>query len=313
MNRLLGVRHAGTAAEILAEYPDTAVVRVFNSGVITPQNIVPKLKKLCDEAWGAGLIVAVSFKFSVADVLSGAWKPFIQSAMAWLKDNGTDDMTILILWHEPENDVPKYFKDAEEYVKYFNLLHSWIKEVTQDVMTVHAALGYRYGNKENGTPIDIDNDRAKMWGKTRADLKTGDFYTGRTNPLTSILPELTSFKRWLTYTVGSEPYGISERGWSVSTAGERNIRAGSILAEMAWLLRVPDGQRCTLYLPWLTDGAEHDAGLLPDANMATAVKDLMRTVSAPPVVTPEPQTDCPLCLGTGHVARGPVYTIVRTT
>jgi hypothetical protein len=304
-----------TPEHTLERYPKTAVTREFANGVITLQNIVPKLINLCQNVWDAGLTAAVSFKFSVADVLSGAWKPYIQSAAAWLRDNGHDDDTIFIIWHEPENDVPKYFTGAVQFVQYFNTVHDWVKAIAPSLLTAHAALGYRYADG-----IDIDDTKAAIWGKTKADIKGIDIYSGRSFPLGTILAELTGFKRWVTYVVGATAsYAVFERGLMADTAAEYDLRATIIRREADWLRSDPVGKRCKVYIMWLTSGTENDVTLKPDAKMKDAVNYLLAKVTEPdptPVpVEPAPATTtaCPLCMGSGQVATGQTYTIVKVS
>lgn len=313
-----------TPAATLQRYPLTAVTREFNANPIVPQSLVPKLKNLCEAVWAVGLVPVVSFKLSVAEVLNGKWKPYVQAAAQWLKDNGHATDTILCIWHEPENDIPKHFKGAVQFVQYFNTVHDWIKAVAPELLTMHAAVTYRYADKNMGTtakpnmqPIDIDNETAVVWGKTKADIKAADCYSGRSFPLGTILPELSGFKRWLTYTVGSTAtYGIAERGWMADTASEYTLRADTIMREADWLRTDPVGRRCALYIVWLTVGNEADPSLKPDSKMAAAVNYLLMRVNEP---DPEPEPEqpaptttvtCPLCNGTASVPGGNTYTIV---
>jgi|SRR5690349_4967706 len=328
---------ATTPQETLRRYPAAAVTREFISGVLTPQNIVPKLKNVCQKVWDAGLIPAVSFKLSPADVFSGAWRPYVESAAAWLRDAGYDSKTIIVLWHEPEAAVPKHFGNAEQFVMYFNQVHDWIKGIAPNLLTCHAALAYRYADKNMGSaakpkmvPIDIDDNTASVWAETKADIKAIDAYSGRSFPLATTLPELSGFKRWLTYVVGTGTYGVTERGWMADTDAEYATRADTIRREADWLRNTPDGRRCVLYIAWLTEGTEDDPSLKPDSKMATEVANLLVTVNEPdpkpttpaPCMTPAsdnkelvlPQHSivCPLCHGAGSVADNQTYTVVTT-
>lgn len=322
---------ATTPAETLERFPQAVITREFQASPIGPQNIVPKLKSLCQDVWDAGLVAAVSFKFTPADVLSGAWKPYIQSAVAWLRDNGYGDKTLFIIWHEPENDVPKWFRNAEDFVVYFNKVHDWVKAIDPNLLTVHAALGYRYADKNMGTvsnpnmqPIDIDDARAKVWGRTKADIKCIDIYSGRSFPLKTILPELTGFMRWVTFTVGdTAKYGVTERGWMADTSQEYTDRAATVMREGDWLRGTELGRRCIVWIAWLTAGTENDLTLKPDSKMASAVNYVLAKVNEPdPTPEPEPPaeeppiatlTDCPLCHGGGKVPAGHTYTIVQVS
>ena len=317
-----GTVDATTPQGTLARYPLTRVTREFNANPITPQNIVPKLKSLCQSVWDAGLVAVVSFKLTPKQVYNGQWKPYVQSAAAWLRDNGHDEDTIFVVWHEPENDVPDWFTGPVQFTLYFNTVHDWLKSVAPNLLTAHAALGYRYADKNMGTaakpnmqPIDIDDEEAKLWGKTKADIKCIDAYSGRTFPLKTILPELTAFKRWVTYTVGDADYGVLERGWAADTPQEYADRDVTVRREADWLRGTPLGRRCKVWLGWLTVGTEDDPSLKPDPKMVDAVNYLLAKVNEPdPEPEPAPaatRVECPLCQGIGTVAGGQTYTIVK--
>lgn len=318
---------ATTPEATLQRFPKTAVTREFAASPIKPQSIVAKLKNLCQEVWDAGLVAAVSFKLTPDEVFNGQWKPYLQAAAAWLKDNGHEADTIFIIWHEPENDVPKWFTGAAQFALYFNKVHDWLKSAAPNLLTCHAALGYQYADKNMGTsskpdmqPINIDDEEAVAWGKTKADIKCIDIYSGRSFPLGTILPELTGFKRWLTHTVGgTATYGVTERGWMADTAAEYDLRATTVMREADWLRDTPDGRRCKLYIAWLTEGTENDPTLKPDSKMAAAVNYLLAKVNeADPEPEPptepvgQPTIECPLCHGSGNVAASQTYTIVQT-
>lgn len=319
-----------TPYDTLRRYPLVAVTREFNSKPIAPQNLVPRLNHLCKDVWAAGLTVAVSFKLTPEDVFNCRWKPFIDSAVAWLRDSDYANRTILIIWHEPENDVPKHFENASQFVMYFNQIHDWIKAIAPDLLTCHAAVGYRYADKNIGTkanptytPIDINDNTASVWAETKADIKTIDIYSGRSFPLGTILPELSGFKRWLACVVGTGTYGVTERGWMASGTDEYVLRAQTIRREADWLRNDPDGRRCKLYIVWLTRGVENDPTLKPDDMMTEAVNELLAKVNAPDTISEEPipvgqpntgtedTIECPLCNGHGRVASGKTYTIVK--
>lgn len=302
---LFGVHLNEKAEDIYAKYPKAHVIRRFHPHEIKPQNLIPHLTKLCKDDWSLGLTVAVSFKFDVENVMNGKWKPHIDQAVAWLTQNDRIGHTLFIIWHEPEND----FSSAKQYVEYFNKVHGWVKRVNPKLITVHSALGYRY--RDGG---EINDDKAREWGGTTADIKCIDMYSGRNSPLDAILPETSAFKRWRAHTVRTSQWGVTERGWSVFLPSLSTTRAATIGREIHWLTTTPEGQECKLYIMWLTNGGENDDTLLPDSLMERAVNSAFDELSKPPAKPKPPatpQTNCPLCLSTGKVPKGKTYVIVK--
>lgn len=307
-----------TPEQTLQRYPKAAVTREFAANVLKPSNLIPKLKSLCEKVWAEDLVCAISFKFSVNEVYNRQWMPYLQQAADWLKTSGHTDKTIFIIWHEPENDFAGggkrtgYFKDARDFVGYFNMVHDALKSVNPGLLTCYAGLGYAFRDKG-----EVSAEQAKQLAKVKADIKALDIYSGRSFPLGTTLPELSGFRNWLTNVVGPEgTYAITERGWMADTPTEFELRANTIKREADWLRNDPDGKRCVIYIPWLTEGTENDPTLKPDAKMTDAVNYLLETVTAPeevetdPVAEP-PMTDCPLCLGAGKVKAGATYVVTR--
>lgn len=299
-----------TPAKTLEEYPLTTATREFKAKEIVPQNLIPNVELLCRKIWDQGLIATWSFKPSRKDVKAGTWRPFIEQLAAYIKDQKLTDKFILVIWHEPENDMK-----ADEFVSLFNTVHDWVKTINPMLMTCHAALGYRYRDKG-----EISDAEAPKW-KTKADINAIDLYQGRSFPLAQIFPENSAFKRWYAAVAGGEgkPWGSTERGF-IAGADAQGLRAETIRREAEWLATDPIGRACVLLLLWDTIGAEGDQ-LIPIKDQAgkNAVRYLMERVTAEPVVevppTPEPEskTDCPLCLGTGTVKAGQTITIVRVS
>lgn len=318
MNVLAGVheqyqgKNATTPSDTRQRYPLAETTREFVSNVIKPQNLIPKFEALCGPVIEADMVAVFSVKLSVAEVLNSGWRPHIEQWASYVRDHGISDRVILVIWHEPENDVPKYFKDAEQFVTYFNKIHDWVKSRNSVIRTCHAALGYRYGDK-----IDITDERARVWVNTKADIKAGDFYSGRSFPLSATLPELTSFKRWYAAVkaTGGTAWGITERGWTASKANEYQVRADTIRREADWVTSLPEAERPAIVILWLTEGTEDDPGLRPDALMSEAVNYYLEKVTSEPESpqpTPEVKTtDCPLCMGHGVVPSETTYVIVR--
>ncbi len=315
--------NATTPAETLNRYPHTMVTREFKGGVVKPQNLVPSVTNLAKDVWDAGLVCNVSFKLSVEDVFNGGWQIYVQQLCRFLVDNGCVGKTVLTWWHEPEDDSADSFPNGrksgkttsfatgDEFVRYFNTIHDWCKDVHPNITTSHAALGYGYRPKLGG-PGDKSafvTDPAK-W-VTKADIQAIDIYNGRSFPLDVILPDSGAFKRWRESHPGK--WGVSERGWTAGPDAHAQ-RADSIARELAWLKTLPDTERPVFYTVWLTEGVEGDDNLKPDDTMTNALNTGFADILAPtpePEPTPDPTpTDqqCPLCHGTGRVPVGS-YTI----
>lgn len=304
----------------ITRYPNTMVTREFKGGVLKPQNLVKSLINLCQSVWDAGLVANVSFKLSPAEVTNGEWEIYVKQLCRFLVDNGRTGKTVLTFWHEPEDDSrDSYpngtnktlaFNDAAEFVTYFNTIHRWVKEVSANITTSHAALGYGYrpnlGSKDKSAYVTNPD----AW-RTQADINAIDIYSGRSFPLSDTLPDSAAFKRWRDSHGG--PWGVAERGWTASPDAHAE-RADSIARELAWLKTLPDTERPVFYIVWLTEGVEGDDNLKPDDTMTNALNTGFAGILTPtpePDPTPDPTpTDqqCPLCHGTGRVPVGS-YTI----
>jgi hypothetical protein len=299
-----------TAVETLERFPKTQVTREFTDSPIMPQNLIPKIESACKEAWSQGLVAAWSFKPDPASVLNGKWRPYLEQLAAYLRDNATTKKTIVIIWHEPENDIPRWFTDAAHFVKVFNTCHDTLVGAWPGIVTCHAALGYRYADN-----VDITDAVAPKW-KTKATINAIDIYSGRSFKLGTTLPELSGFKRWLAYVVGDRAYGVTERGFIADDANSE-LRAATIKREADWLRDTEDGRRCVLYIYWNTVGAENDPDIPLDERGRDALRYLMDKVNEPdPQPEPEPPAEtikCPLCNGTATVPAGHTYTIVKAS
>lgn len=324
-----------TVEKTLEEYPLTQATREFNANPIVPQNLIPKVENACREVWDAGLIATWSVKLTPADVKSGKWKPYIEQLASYIKSQGLEDKFILVIWHEPENDVPKWFASGADFVAYFNKVHDWVKAIAPNILTSHAALGYQYGDKNMGTssnpkwtPINLDDEAAKTW-KTKADINTIDLYQGRSWPLAQIMPENSAFKRWYRtiVTTSGKPWGVSERGFIADPSKPALLadRVTTIKREADWVASLPDAEKPAVILLWDTIGTEGDEFIpIRDEAGKEAVRYYMERISTEPVPEepepdPEPQlppvgqTDCPLCHGSGLVAAGQTITIVKVS
>lgn len=304
-------------------YPLLDVTREFKAGVITPQNLIPSLKYLCQATWDAELTCIVSFKFDKENVFNGKWQPHIVQAMNWLKDNGHASDTIVVIWHEPEDDASdsfrdgrsKTFSDGAEFVRYFNIVHDWIKSVDPLIKTSHAALGYGYRPKVGG-PGDKSAWVAEpeQW-RTKADIDSIDIYSGRSFPLDMTLGTSPAFKRWFDSRESNKEWGVSERGW-IADAGKSADRAKSIDAEFEWIASLPIDALPYFYVVWTTEGTENDPKIILDDAGIEAVNRGFGHIQAridestlPPVQPPPSMMTCPLCSGSGEVPTGATYTV----
>ncbi len=285
-----------------ARYPQMAVTREFKPGEIEPQNMIPSLKNLCQATWDAGLVCVVSYKFSRAEVRNNKWRPFIEQGVSWLRDNGLSTRTILVPWHEPEND----FKTGGEFVEYFNKVHGWVKETDPNLYTSHAAMAYHYRDKGK-----IGNDNLASTWATDADIQSLDIYSGRSFPLNMTLGTSSAFKRWKATVANGQPWGVSERGWITGKFGGSAERVASIRAEFDWLTTLPREDLPYFYIVWNTEGTEDDPQIILDAAGREAVNEgfarlyeyAQTPVDPEPVPDPQPsgEVTCPLCHGDGTV------------
>lgn len=295
---LMGVHETATDSAARAEaFPGHEATRDFEPGVLaSPIDLVKKIKAECGDTWKAGHTAVWSFKPHPQRVADGSWRKPIQDLAAYLLKNKDACPTIVIIWHEPENDVPKWFKDASAFVQMFNCVYEWLVEVFPGLTIAHAALAYRYRDKG-----EITDKTAAQW-RTKANLHTVDVYSGRSFPLTAILPEHSGFARWFKYVVaGDKRWGVTERGWTCGPDKSAQ-RAQTIGREFAWLAKQP--VKPELYLVWNTPGSEGDKNLVLDQAARSAVADGFKmlvdaseggTPSEPLVVSGR----CPLCKGEG--------------
>lgn len=284
---------ATTFARTVQAFPLSAVSREFVATPITAQNLIPKLIAACQPAWEQGKAVAWSFKPMPADVASGAWKPFIVQLAQYIKDNGLQQKVIIVIWHEPENDVPKYFKSAADFVTLFNTVHEWLMSVDPSIVTSHAALGYQYRNM---TPL-----QAAAW-VTKATVHSIDIYSGKSFPLAMTLGTSTPFAIWKASRPLGSRWGVSERGW-IADSTKSAARVASIDAEAQWLAMLPPANQPDFYIVWNTVGTENNPDIVLDEAGRAAVNRMFARLV---------RTVCPLCSGSGYVEPGQDIVIVRT-
>ena len=276
MVRLLGVHQQQIPKSTAQEFAGHRGTRIFVANVIRPTDLVKKLKIQCADTWAAGQVAVWSFKPHPADVKNGKWKKPVEDLARYLKAN-PKAKTAIVIWHEPENDLPKWFKKPEDFVSLFNTVHGWIVAIYPDAWTCHAALAYKYGINKGG----ITDADAKRW-RTKARVNAIDAYSGRTWPLNQILPEHPGYVRWRRHVAPTGAWGVTERGWTCP-AKDNKKRAQVMEREFAWLKSLPKEQRPIVYLVWSTSGTENDQGLVLDAQGKTAVKKGFQGVyKAPP-------------------------------
>lgn len=310
---LFGVHENVDPAQTVARVGGNAT-RVFTSGVIDPRDLVKDVTAKCSASWAAGQSAVWSFKPKPAQVANGAWKSPVRELAAFLRDNPTK-RTQVVIWHEPENDVPEWFGDAAGFVRMFETVAGWLREVHPGVVVLHAALAYRYGDGVRG---GITDATAGQW-RTSADVHCIDIYSGRTNKIDTILPELSAYRRWRDHLVKGSPWGVTERGWTIGTIGKGGTSAERVAAmarEAAWLRSLPVEQLPEIYLLWNTGGTEGDAGLVLDAGAEQVARAITghyagvaaaraaRTTTAPTPAAAVPAAaqrtvTCPLCAGSG--------------
>jgi hypothetical protein len=304
MALLFGIHENQAPADTAARTGGTTT-RAFTNGVIAPKDLIKVIINACAPAWQADQTAVWSFKPDPRFVRSGQWRGPIEALGRWLKAH-PQNKTVVVIWHEPENDVPEYFADADAFVRMFNTVAGWLRGVHPQVTICHAALGYRYADK---VPGGITDATAGRW-RTTADLHCIDIYSGRSNPLGKILPELSGFRRWRQY-VAPYTWGVTERGFAAATRDRAasDERVATIAREADWLV----GNLPVMYLLWNTEGTEGDPKLVFDApaeraatallaRLATAGAGTGRAGGAPPaapapapVAAPAGQVRCPSC------------------
>ena len=284
---------ATTVASTTESFPLIEVTREFEADVIQPQDLVRRLILRCKPLWEAGKATAWSFKPDPAAVDSGRWKPFILELAQYIKDNNLQDKVIVVIWHEPENDVPKFFRSAADFVRLFNTVHDWLMSVDPSIVTSHAALGYWYRN--------VSANAAKAW-VTKCTIHSIDIYSGRSFPLAMTLKTSKPFQIWKASRPAGSKWGVSERGW-IAAPADSAARAASIDAESDYLASLAPAERPEFYIVWNTEGTEADPKIVLDQAGKDAVNRLFARLT---------RLICPLCAGTGYVPPGQTYTVVRT-
>ena len=266
MRTVLGVHDTLTdSARRAADYPGHRATREFLPGVRAPQDLIGMIDRMCADTWRNGHTAGWSFKPDPRHVADGTWRRPIQDLGAHLYEHRGDRPTLVVIWHEPENDIGAHFDSPEHFVTTFNTVHGWLTDGRRrQILTCHAALGYAY---RDGAMTDAE---ARRW-RTRAHVHAVDAYSGRTFPLAAILPEHTGYRRWRRELVAGRRWAVTERGWTCRAPGDGAVRVAAINREFRWL-----GQQERppyLYLIWGSSGRELDPGMMLDPDARRAVAD----------------------------------------
>lgn len=287
---------ATTFARTAQSFPRTEVTREFEAGVIAPQDLITRMVARCTQTWNGGGVAVWSFKPNPPDVANGKWKPYIQALARYIKDQQLERKVIICIWHEPENDVPKWFKNASEFVRLFNTVQSWLFEVNPEITTTHAALGYWYRN--------VSVSQAATW-VTKCTIHSIDIYSGRSFPLGMTLANSKAFATWEESRPKGARWGVSERGW-IADESRSEERTASIKAEADYLVSLDLVSRPDFYIVWNTEGTENDPTIILDAAGRDAVNEMFDRLS-----TAVTAIVCPLCGGTGTIPGDKRFTLTE--
>lgn len=294
---LLGVHNEPSAdvRRAAEKFAVSEVERPFVSSPIPAQDLIAKFEATACKYVKAGQTVVWSFKPLPADVASGAWKPHVEQFARYLQVNEMTDRVIVVIWHEPENDIPKWFRNAAEFVKLFNTVHDWLTAIEPSIQTSHAALGYFYRN--------LTAAQARQW-VTKCTVHSIDLYSGRTFPLSMTLKDSKAYQTWKASRPAGSKLGVSERGF-IAAPEKSAERVAAIDAEADYLASLPPEEHFEFYIIWNTPGTEKDPTIVLDDAAIDAVNRMFARLAQP--------VPCPLCQGTGQAERGTTYTIVRVS
>jgi hypothetical protein len=283
---------ATTFARTASRFPRAEVTREFESGVLEPQDLIRRIEARCRPVWAAGKTAVWSFKPDPAAVDSGRWRPYIEALAQHIKDQGLQAQTVIVIWHEPENDVPKFFNRAADFVRLFNTVHDWLKAIDPTILTSHAALAYAYRNWTIG--------QAKGW-VTKCDIHSVDIYSGRSFPLSTTIGNSKAFRTWKASRPANAAWGISERGW-IATDARSEERVASINAESDYLASLAPADRPDFFIVWNTEGTENDPTIILDDAGVGAVNALFARMT---------EVVCPLCDGKGSIPSDKRFTLTE--
>jgi hypothetical protein len=244
MPTIFGVHDHRSYASTKQVFPRTVHVREFVPGELsTSSDLVGKINNLAAPALSAGLIPWISFKLKPSDVAAGRWDAKLTAVGAKV-----DSRVRLIPYHEPEDDM-----SSSRFTSMFNRVAARVKSADRGHRLVYSAMAYQFrsGSSTTANPA--------AWFPTGADIYAADVYSGRSEPLTDILPEHPGFKRWNRYRPKTKPWAITERGFI--TRSQFRERAAQIAREATWLKT----SGCSVYIYWNTAGTEGDPSIVLDA------------------------------------------------
>jgi hypothetical protein len=259
-----------TLALTLARFPQIDITREFEAHPLPAQDLVGRINARCGIIWLAEKSCVWSFKPLPADVKSGAWRLYVRELAQYLADTHLENRTVITIWHEPENDVPKWFRSPADFVRVFNTVHDWLISVDGLIETSHAALGYLYSR--------MTDRQARQW-VTRASIQAIDVYSGRSFPLDMTLATSVAFARWKATRPAGSKWAVSERGW-IAVPALSAQRSASITAEADWLVSLPLADRPDFYIVWNTPGVENDPTIPLDAAGRAAVNAMFARLVA---------------------------------
>lgn len=244
LTTIFGVHDHRSYASTKQVFPKTVHVREFVSGELsTSSDLVGKINRLAAPAFSAGLIPWISFKLRPSDVAAGRWDAKLRAVGAEV-----DSRVRLIPYHEPEDDM-----SPSRFTAMFNRVATRVKSAARGHRLVYSAMAYQFrpGSSTTADPA--------AWFPTGADVYAADVYSGRSEPLTAILPDHPGFKRWNRYRPKTKPWAVTERGFI--TGSRFRERADQIAREAAWLKT----SGCAVYIYWNSEGTEGDPAILLDA------------------------------------------------
>lgn len=273
-----------TVGRTVESFPAVEVTREFEADVLRPQDLVRRMLTRCEHVWASGQTVVWSFKPNPADVANGAWKPHVQALARHILDNRLQQKVIICIWHEPENDAPKYFRNGLEFARLFDTVQAWLFDVDPTIDTTHAALGYAYRN--------WTVPQARLW-VTQCTIHSIDVYSGRSFPLGMTLGTSRAFQTWRASRPAGARWGVSERGW-IADAEASDERVAAIDLEAEWLAALDLLDRPDFYIVWNTAGVEDDPKIILDDAGVAAVNRLFARMSVLTIT-------CPTCKGVGTV------------
>lgn len=273
MPALIGVHDKRGPAVVGGAFPGASVGREFVAGVQPPADLRAKVEALAKPWLTAGGQVYISFKPRPEDVAAGAWAPWLRKLGAWVADHPG---VRLIVWHEPEDDMP-----GSLFHPMFNRCRDDLKWGWPGTTVAYCAMAYQW-RKTGKAGAAPDG-----WQKVVADEYLVDVYSGVSFPETAILPEHPGFVGWYAAMVAPKlaagqavSWGLGERGFQAKSS---ETRATAIRREADWLGGLPAayaaGGSATrppmLYLAWNTGGTENDLRWLLDPDGESALRYLL--------------------------------------